>query len=172
MKTVTEIFNRAYDRVLQGGYPHLYIAVDVHDTILMKSKTRVIQDGNLYEISLPTAENEYFYYQAKPVLQKFTACDRIKLIMHTSSSPAEITKYQNLFAANNITFDHVNCNPEVVSDVSYADFSQKFFFDILLDDKAGFDPKHDWEELAEWTASRLPHIIEYSTSKLNPILHF
>ena len=43
-----------------------------------------------------------------------------------------------------IKFDYINENPlEVNSELS--DFSKKFYFNILLDDKAGFYPKEDWQ---------------------------
>lgn len=159
MKSISEIFNRAYDRILKGGYSYLYVAIDVHDTVLMKSKCRVVVNGEVCEVSLPNAGTECFFPKAKEVLQQMSKCDTIRIILYTSSSSEEISKYLGIFKRSNIRIHAVNSNPDVVSEVQYADFSSKFFFDILLDDKAGFDPKTDWEELGKWMSSRLPHAI-------------
>jgi len=51
-----------------------------------------------------------------------------------------------------INFDFVNKNPSE-NNTSYADFSKKFYFNILLDDKAFFEPS-DWVEISEWIKTR------------------
>ena len=34
---------------------------------------------------------------------------------------------------------------------------QKFYFNVLLDDKAGFNPEHDWE-LIDYHLSNIPKL--------------
>lgn len=42
--------------------------------------------------------------------------------------------------------DYINSNPEV-TDKHYADYSLKFYINLILDDKAGFLPEEDWRAL-------------------------
>ena len=47
---------------------------------------------------------------------------------------------------NNINFDYINENPEINSN-KLSDFSKKFYFNIGLDDKCGFDAEQDWLDI-------------------------
>jgi hypothetical protein len=47
---------------------------------------------------------------------------------------------------HDLQFHYVNHNPECPSD-ELCDFSKKFYMNILLDDKAGFDATTDWLEI-------------------------
>jgi hypothetical protein len=67
----------------------------------------------------------------------------ITLILWTSSWPKEIEFYTKLFQEYGIKFKYVNSNPEVVSR-SYGCYDSKFYFALLIDDKAGFNAETDW----------------------------
>lgn len=110
----------------------LFWAVDIHDTIIKAnySKTGV----------LPTE----FFPKAKEVLQRISKRTDCRLILFTCSHPGEIEKYMKFFTDNGITFSHVNKNPEA-ENTAYGFFEHKFYFNFLLDDKAGFDPMEDWD---------------------------
>jgi hypothetical protein len=61
---------------------------------------------------------------------------------------------------HSIIMDHIGTNPECESN-DLCDFTNKLYFDILLEDKAGFDGMHDWQkikdtliELGEWEKKR------------------
>ena len=43
-------------------------------------------------------------------------------------------------------------NPEIESN-RYANFTKKFYYDILLDDKAGFEP-NDWFEIYNFLSKK------------------
>jgi hypothetical protein len=47
-----------------------------------------------------------------------------------------------------LNFNGINCNPECPS-TDLCDFQDKFYFNFLLDDKAGFDGTKDWREIYE-----------------------
>ncbi len=52
-----------------------------------------------------------------------------------------------------IKFDYVNENPEIhalSSDPKSSDFSDKFYFNVGIDDKFGFDPESDWVDLYDF----------------------
>ena len=56
---------------------------------------------------------------------------------HVSELCRDIYKYCG------INFTYINDNPEYIGN-DYADFSKKFYYNILLDDKAGFEGETDW----------------------------
>ena len=55
--------------------------------------------------------------------------------------------------------DLINNNPEFKK-TDICDFTEKFYFDILLDDKAGFEGEKDWKDIYNFL------IEEYSTKKV------
>ena len=70
------------------------------------------------------------------------------MIMFTCSHPHEIEQYVKLFEANDINFHYINENPEVVTSIDgYGCFDKKPYMNVLLEDKAGFDPDEEWEEI-------------------------
>ena len=46
-----------------------------------------------------------------------------------------------------IEFSYINENPEVAGKTEWGDFDTKMYANVLLDDKAGFDPEEDWHAL-------------------------
>jgi hypothetical protein len=118
------------------GWNHIYIAVDIHSTVLKPN----------YQVSkIPTD----FYPGAKRVLQSLSQNPGVKLIMWTSSLPEHIKEYVVLFSGNQISFDFINSNPDIKSE-GFGYFDEKFYFNLLLDDKAGFEAEgedNDWKVL-------------------------
>jgi hypothetical protein len=75
------------------------------------------------------------------------------LILWTSSSEYAIFDYKIVFERNNIKFDYVNCNPEVErqsTDPETLDLSSKYYFNIGIDDKFGFEPETDWKLIYDY----------------------
>lgn len=52
------------------------------------------------------------------------------------------------FRQHNIHFDNVNQNPEV-ADGAYGYYHEKIYFNVLMDDKAGFNGETDWKPVYE-----------------------
>ena len=130
MKSITEIFTDAID-VIKKKYKYIYIAIDIHGTIFY---------------SLRQKDEKFIYLpNAKKALQLLSENPCFKLILFTSSYRDNIQKYLAKLKEDNIHFDFIMENPEIKSN-EYANFSQKFYFDILIDDKAGFE-NEDWAEL-------------------------
>lgn len=120
----------------EKGWKYIYIVVDVHGTILKPSHS--------------TAESLFeFYPYAIETLQKLSKRDDICLIMHTSSYEDKITRYDEVFADLGIKFKYINFNPEVKNN-DFACFSDKFFLDIGIDDKYGFDANVEWKEILDY----------------------
>ena len=123
---------KVFNGLNNGSFKCIYIMVDVHNTILK-----------------PTFDKketfEYFPY-AKETLQLLSEKENIKLIMWTSSYDEKIQMYLKHFEENRIIFNFVNENKEY-GNVSFACFDTKFYYDIGIDDKFGFDAEHYWKEI-------------------------
>ena len=123
---------KVFNGLNNGSFKCIYIMVDVHNTILK-----------------PTFDKketfEYFPY-SKETLQLLSEKENIKLIMWTSSYHEKIQMYLKHFEENGIIFNFVNENKEY-GNVSFACFDTKFYYDIGIDDKFGFDAEHDWKEI-------------------------
>jgi len=125
------IFNieRSYTRRLRLNYVKSYWAIDLHDTIF-HGDYKVGSAGGTY------------YPFAKEVLQYLTGLPDIVLILFTASIPSAVENALSRFEVDGIEFKYVNENPEVSSDM--CSFASKFYFDVLLDDKGGFEGETDW----------------------------
>jgi hypothetical protein len=121
----------SFAKAEERGWGITYWCVDIHDTMIKSNyKTGAIP-------------NE-FYPFAVEVLQYLTKRGDIKLILYTCSHPHEIEEYIELFKTNNIVFDFINENTDVKTDLNgYGNYDRKPYFNVLLDDKAGFEPS-DW----------------------------
>lgn len=120
---------------LEKHWDKVYWAIDIHGTILKPNYKR-------NEISTE------FYPFAIETLQLLSKRNDIVLILYTCSYPHEIEQYLALFADHSIQFDYVNRNPEIANG-GYGYYKDKFYFNVLMDDKAGFDGEHDWKEVLE-----------------------
>lgn len=131
--SAVKAFHNAFKTMKRKDWDKIYVAVDIHETILH-----------------PTWSEERsttFYKYAQTVLQHLSTREDIVLILWTSTSPANAKIYHDSFRDNHdINFKYINCNPEVES-TSYADFDSKFYVNVILDDKAGFEPEKEWLEL-------------------------
>ncbi len=126
------VFNieRALQKQKERDWPKLYWAIDMHGCIC-KSDYKVGSFGG------------EFMPNARKVLQVLTQRTDQCPILWTASHP-EVMKSANIyFKGNDVIFEYFGENPECPS-TDMCDFSKKFHFDILLDDKAGFVGATDW----------------------------
>jgi hypothetical protein len=128
---------RAFEKKEVRGWdkwPRMFWAIDLHDVIIPGTYTR-------------NNENRQLYPFADEVLKWITNREDMCPILYTSSHKDSIDDILTwLYNNYDIKFDYVNCNPECENH-NLCDFSQKFYMDILLDDKAGFDGMQDWLEI-------------------------
>ena len=109
--------------------------VDIHNTIVKAN----YEYGNI---------PKDFFPLAKETLQMISKLPDICLVMYTCSHPNEIEEYIKFFNENDILFEYVNENPEVKTDKNgYGCYDKKPYFNVLLDDKCGFDPDEDWAKI-------------------------
>lgn len=130
---ITRAIKRAFEQAKEKNWDKTFWAFDIHETIIKP---------NWSEHSIPTE----FYPLAKEALQLISKRTDVSRILFTCSHPDEIEKYLAFFKENDIHFDHVNGNPEIVSK-KYGYYEKKPYFNVLFEDKAGFDPYEDWEEV-------------------------
>ena len=113
----------------------IYVAVDWHDVICPSN----YDEAGAFNL----------FQEAIPALQDASANKAICLILFSSSYKEiadEFIKYCK--DEYGIIFEYFNCNPEV-SNTDYGDFTSKFYYDVILEDKAGFDPEEDWNIFAK-----------------------
>ena len=127
------LFNikRAYDMKQIRGWDTMFWAIDFHST-MCKAEYKLNQEFEFYPL-------------AKEVLQFLSKQEDICLILYTCSHGPEIYRMQQFLKYENIIFKYVNCNPEV-PDTALGNYTDKFYFNILLEDKSGFEPK-DWFDI-------------------------
>lgn len=115
------------------GWDKTYWAFDIHGTILKPT----------FQSAVLSTE---FYPYAKDVMQLISRQSNIVRILYTCSYPHEIAGYLRFFATHGIHFDYVNENPEI-SAGAYGHYERKFYFNVLFEDKSGFNPLMDWKEV-------------------------
>lgn len=126
---------KMFKRSFEKEYYETYWAIDLHGTIIKP---------NYQDVWAPA---EYYPY-AKKTLQLLTKRPDIKMILWTSSFPSEIQVYLEKFKADEIEFDAVNENPGISSkNGNFGHYDKKFYCNAMFDDKAGFDPEVEWEQI-------------------------
>lgn len=126
------VFNieRSFQWKKERGWDTLYWLIDLHDTVF-PGKYASDQD---YEV----------YAGALEVLKWISDREDQKIVIWTSSYAAHYHEVKEFFEKEHIiTLDYHNDNPEC-GNTDYADFTTKPYFNILLDDKAGFVGDTDW----------------------------
>jgi len=114
-----------------------YWAFDVHGVILKPNHRK----NSIYV---------EFYPHAKEALQLISKRNDIVMILSTSSYPEEIKHYMKVFEENDIHFKYVNENPEINSKKgNFGHYDQKFYFNVLFEDKAGYSPETEWKLVKE-----------------------
>lgn len=119
--------------------------IDLHDTIITCSY-------NILDIEEPN-----FYPNSLRILKWLSQRSDMILILSSSSYKDNMYKFMHMMKEkHDVSFDYLNENP-TVENTEYGDFSDKYYFDIGIDDKHGFDPTHGWFELEEiLTSMELP----------------
>jgi hypothetical protein len=112
------------------GWEKLYWAIDLHDTVITGKYNKFNHGATLFPGAKKTLD--YLYNRKDHAT-----------ILWTSSYSEAANDALSLF---NLKFNYFNENPECPNS-DLCDFNRKFYFNFLLDDKAGFDPHSDWEEI-------------------------
>lgn len=150
---IMNIFNirRTFEMQKVNGWSQTYWCIDLHGTIIPSGR-----DSN-DKIDILT-----FYPGAKEVLQWLSARKDIMLILWTSTPIERLGNAWNWLNDNGVYFQFFNNNSHA-KDTPRSDFSRKFYFNVLLDDRAGFEPETDWNaikneliDIGEWKVLDMP----------------
>ena len=120
----------AFLKATKRKWPHVYIAIDVHDTI---GKGTYKKDNEGFKL----------YPWAEEVLQNLSCNPGVKLIIYTSSHEEQAKKLIKWLEDRQINIYALNENPDIPN-TELCDFGRKFYFDVLFEDKAGFQGWRDW----------------------------
>jgi hypothetical protein len=131
---ITKAFDRAFKKLHEREWDKIYVVIDLHETMIKPT----YQSDDVYD----------FYDGVLETLKLMSDDKRISLILYTSSHVGyrvDFLKY--MCFKQHIYFDHHNDNPEV-ENTHYGCFNDgKFYYDVFIDDKAGFDPEEDWSKI-------------------------
>jgi hydroxymethylpyrimidine pyrophosphatase-like HAD family hydrolase len=137
---LVEFISKMFDHSFEKEWYETYWAFDLHGTII-----RPTYNSN--------GDMEYYPY-ALDVLRLLTKRPDIKLILWTCSYPEEIKDFLKEFELDKIHFDAVNKNPGISSkNGNFGYYEDKFYFNVLFDDKAGFDPEKEWKLIYDFLIS-------------------
>lgn len=136
MLSIKNLFRKTKNIAKKKLWDKVFIMVDVHETIL--------------ESDYKNDSTKFKYYpKALEALKMLSQDPFYELILWTSCDKARADQYKVEFQNHGIKFKYFNHNPEVPN-TSYAKFDQKFYFNIILDDKAGFEAETDWIYLIDY----------------------
>jgi len=133
--SILKAIKKTEKRAAERGWNKVFYFFDIHETVLYP-------DYN-------NKEKLRFYPYAKEVLQYLSERKDISISVYTCSYPDEIARYIEFFKENDIYFEMVNKNSEVANN-SYGYYRDKPYFNVLFEDKAGFDAEEDWLWVAEY----------------------
>lgn len=135
--SIVRAINSFYKDKEKRGWDRGYFFIDLHGTVIKPN----YQAGNI---------PKEFYPYAKETLQLLSEISDIIMVMFTSSHPHEIVEYVKWFEENKISFNYINENPEVPTDINgYGCYDKKPYINVLFDDKAGFSGDDDWLPVLE-----------------------
>ena len=127
---IKKAFDAAFTRMREKNWEKIYVAVDIHDTIL-----RACYDD----------EETYEYFPlAKETLQRMSLRKDICLILWSSCHRDKLEEYASHFLEDGVRFEYLNENPEV-DNTRLQNFEEKLYMNVGLDDKFGFDAETDWD---------------------------
>jgi hypothetical protein len=151
------LFNieRSYNIMKTRGWDKIFVFVDIHETMLKPNW------------NADTTPHEWFPY-AEEVMREMSDRKDMCLILYTCSTYADVEKYLAFFEQHGVVFEHVNCNPQAAS-TDYACFDDKPYFNVMLDDKAGFEASLDENGVNDWlrikeVLRKLPELVMSSVN--------
>lgn len=130
---ISSAIHTAFLRAVKEKWWKIYVAIDIHGAIFPSTDKKDIQ--------------RVFFPGAKEALQYLSNREDVDLMLFTCSKREEIKEVLLTLARNNIYINYINKNFEVKNDAR-GDYRFKPYYNILIDDKAGFEP-NEWEDVLE-----------------------
>lgn len=136
MLGIEDLLSKAFKQKQERKWDTIYVLVDIHDTIIKsdyRNEQRVVE----------------YYPNAIAALKKLSDREDVYLILWSSCKTRVLLEYANIFAQHGIKFNDFNENSDV-ENTDYAFFDKKPYFNIIIDDKAGFEAEKDWTEILNY----------------------
>lgn len=130
--SIAKAIHRAYDVLREREWNTIYWAIDLHG-VCMTSNYK-------------SGVHEFISQQAIDVLKIISDRPESKIILWSSVHDDQKGDIVREFARHGIVVSGFNFN-QYEGNTRTGCFDEKFYFSILLDDKAGFDPETDWLEV-------------------------
>ncbi|MBT6051753.1 MAG: hypothetical protein HOG49_33535 [Candidatus Scalindua sp.] len=137
MGKIIDVLARQHEKQMLYHWYESYWMIDIHGVICHPN------------YDLDKLELNFVNKFACTCLQMLTLRDDTRLILYTSSYPDQILEYLKILEGHHIKFDYINENPEVRSYEDFGYYENKPYFDIYLDDKAGFHP-NEWLDIIQF----------------------
>lgn len=137
MSSIIKSVKKAFS-LISPKYPLVYWAIDLH--------------GVCFQSNYENSEYLWINEDCIACLQAISNNHDSRLILWSSCYPDEQIKIKEFMRKHYIHVDFFNENP-LAKNTTYGDFTNKFYFSILLDDKAGFEPESDWSEILNFLKS-------------------
>lgn len=144
----------AYDKHSEK-YPHIFWKIDLHGVCLRSS--------------YKAGEYEWINDDVVPALKEIMHCPHSKIILWSSCYEHEQEKIIKFFNDSGVQVDFFNENP-MFANTEYGCFDQKFYFSILIDDKAGFDPDTEWKMIRDFLQKQNRNIDDELRHKIQKII--
>lgn len=142
---IVKSFKDAFERAKAKKWNRMYVLIDMHGTIFKPSYLNEEKfEYYDYAIAAIRLMNEYSYEHPKM---------EIKTILWTSTTQEATEEYVKRMNTDGIKFDYINKNPEVKrqkTDPESTSFKEKFYFNVGIDDKFGFNPEKDWKKIYDY----------------------
>lgn len=129
---IINAIERAYKVMKERNWDTVYWAIDLHGVCLKSN----YEQGGYSWINEDALEG----------LRAISARKESKIILWSSVYEDEKANIIEFFKQHGINVHGFNQNP-YEQDTKVSSFLEKFYFSVLLDDKAGFDPDMDWREI-------------------------
>lgn len=146
MSNIVNAFKQAFKRAKEKNWDSMYVLIDMHGTIFKPSYLKEeTYEYYPYVKEVMRILNDW-YYTSKGDMN-------VVCILWTSTTREAGKEYIERMKEDGIRFDYVNENPEVSrqeTDPKSSSFDDKFYFNVGLDDKFGFDPDKDWKKIYDY----------------------
>ena len=132
--SIIKSIERAYSLLQERNWDTIYWAIDLHGTCIKSNYV--------------SGEYEWINEDALKCLQLIRSLKETRIILWSSVYSKEQLNIRKFFYENDVEVDFFNNSLEKNTETGC--FDTKFYFSILLDDKAGFDPDTDWKLIYEY----------------------
>lgn len=130
----------AYKKKEERNWDSIYWSIDLHG-VCLKSNYR-------------TGGYEWINDKAEEAMRLISARKDAVIILWSSVFETENDRLKDFFFEHGVWVDAINENP-YEENTETGCFDKKFYFSMLLDDKAGFDPDEDWDLIIEFLKGKI-----------------